>query len=168
MSGNANSGRRPKPRALMVLEGNRGRRPLRNEPQLPLGLPPCPDTMPEHGRVMWAYLSERLGAVPGLLSAGDYLVMERLCRSYNRWREADDFLNVHGTVFLKYFVDPTGTEHTEPKARPEVSIAKGAAAEVDRLLAKLGLSPADRARLAVPTRGHDDENDIDAANGNAR
>ena len=53
---------------------------------------------------------------------------------------------------------------TIPKDRPEVRQARMAGAEVDRLLAKLGLSPADRARLVVSAPS-EDEGDLNTLTG---
>ena len=84
--GNSNSGKRPKPNALRVLEGMRGHRPLRDEPKFPPVAPVCPDWMPALGREIWEKLTDKLGRVPGWLSDSDFLVMERIGVAYARWR----------------------------------------------------------------------------------
>lgn len=55
------AGRRPKPRALKLLTGNPGKRPLReDEPEPPPGWPPEPATLSAVGRTKWRELANLL------------------------------------------------------------------------------------------------------------
>lgn len=71
-----------KPTALKMLAGNPGKRPLpANEPKPTLGLPPCPDWMPEDGRRQWQTIVPELERL-GVLASVDVAVVETFCALY--------------------------------------------------------------------------------------
>lgn len=70
-------GRKPKPTALRLLNGNPGKRRLRREPSsVPLAGPP--DTLPEDLAEIWAEIAQ--AAPPSVLRRADALMVELLCR----------------------------------------------------------------------------------------
>jgi len=83
MAGNSNSGPRPKPTALKILEGNRGRRPLPDrEPKPAIVLPKPPDDLDMVARKEWARVASELYAI-GILSTLDVGVLAEMCAAHS-------------------------------------------------------------------------------------
>ena len=165
MGGNSASGRKRKPSALRLLEGNRGHRPVNmGEPQPKPLLPDAPDWLCEPALAEWIRITSEMCEVPGWLTVVDHAVLAAYCQSYGRWQEAERQISQHGAVFLKYFVDPTGTEHTEPKASPWVKISKDERVVMKSFALELGISPSSRARLNLSPRSPGgEEDDLDGS-----
>ena len=111
-------GRKPLPTALKELEGDRGkgRRPLnKDEPTPPQDNVKCP---------AWDHDMEAFAGY---------------CQAYARWREAEEFLSQHGTIFKT----PSGYVQQVP----QVSIAMQNLKIMQSFCAEFGLTPASRARL---------------------
>lgn len=85
--GAANLGRKPKPRALKVVEDNPGHRPI--EPEVPFtrGSPVKPEDLSEDASKLWDLVVEQMQSV-GLLKPLDAPSLEILCETYARWKEA--------------------------------------------------------------------------------
>ena len=104
----AKGGQRPKPTAMRILEGDRGhgRRPLnRNEPVPPQENIKCPDWLMDDAKEEWDRLAPSLMAM-GVLTDHDIEAFASYCQAYARWREAEEMLSRHGTVFKT----PSGTD----------------------------------------------------------
>ena len=74
-------GRKPKPSALRVLEGNPGKRPINNEPSPEPGIPPAPAHLSEQAKKAWAGVSVKLDKI-GVLTEVDDWALEMLCENY--------------------------------------------------------------------------------------
>ena len=97
----ATRGRKPLPTALKALEGDRGkgRRPLNvNEPTPPQENIKCPDWLMPDAKKEWKRLAPSLVAM-GVLTDHDIEAFAGYCQAYARWREAEEFLSQHGTIF---------------------------------------------------------------------
>ena len=115
----ATRGRKPLPTALKELEGDRGkgRRPLnKDEPTPPQDNVKCPAWLMPEAKNFAGY-----------------------CQAYARWREAEEFLSQHGTIFKT----PSGYVQQVP----QVSIAMQNLKIMQSFCAEFGLTPASRARL---------------------
>ena len=135
----AQRGRKPKPTALKVLEGNPGKRPLNLYEPAPEGkLPECPAWLEEEAKAEW----ERL-AVPmhnlGLLTELDMAAFAVYCQAYARWKEAEEFITQHGSIFKT----PSGYVQQVP----QVSIAQQNLKIMQSFCSEFGLTPACRARI---------------------
>ena len=114
----AMAGRKPKPTALKVLEGDRGkgRRPLNeHEPIPPKGGVKCPSWLLPEAKKEWKRLAASLEAM-GVLTMADLTAFAGYCQAYARWREAEDFITQHGSIFKT----PSGYVQQVP----QVSIAQ--------------------------------------------
>ena len=78
-------GRKPKPRALRVLEGNPGRRPLPPPEPSPKPLGRAPKELSDEQRATWQWVSREC---PWLRRA-DRLLVEAFCRSWTQMVVAD-------------------------------------------------------------------------------
>ena len=96
--------------------------------------------MPALGAEMWSRIVEHFAHVEGLLTQADWLVLELASKSYATWRAAEAVLDAKGLTYGTAVV----------RERPELKIAARERQALDRCLARLGLSPADRVKLSVP------------------
>ena len=89
-------GRKPKPTALKVLEGNPGHRPLnKKEPMLKGRLPRCPDWLEDDAKKEWKRLGKVLAEM-GMLTNLDMMAFAGYCQAYARWKGAEEFITQHG------------------------------------------------------------------------
>lgn len=151
----ATRGRKPKPTAMKVLEGNPGKRPLNlAEPHPEKKLPDCPDWLEDEAKAEW----ERL-AVPlynlGLLTELDMAAFASYCQAYARWKEAEEFISQHGSIVK------TKTGYWQQV--PQVSIARANQAMMLKAAAEFGLTPSARSRIiAGNTKAEDAVDDMEA------
>ena len=81
-------GRKAKPAALRLLEGNRGHRPIPNEARVETDLPEPPRWLDRIARAEWRRMVGPLHAM-GILTATDVTMLEAYCRIYSEWRKAE-------------------------------------------------------------------------------
>lgn len=135
----AKTGRKPKPTALKKLEGNPGKRPLNEMEPVPPTVPlKCPRHMPPEAQKEWKRLAPILMNM-GLLTAADAVPFEGYCTAYARWREAQDEITKHGSIYK----DKEG----RIRQNPYIAIANHAMAEIKSLAAEFGLTPSNRAAM---------------------
>lgn len=143
-------GRKPKPAALRVIEGTRGKRPIPQEPQgRTLTRPPkAPAALGRYGNAMWRKLSTELVAAT-LLQGLDYYALQAACLHWQYACEARDRLRDEGITQT----DDKGNLHKHPC---EVIFRQNLQA-FHSWCGDFGLSPAARARLgAVQEEAQDD------------
>ena len=136
----ATRGRKPKPTALKLLEGNPGKRQLNmNEPRFAQKMPPeCPDWLEEEAQAEWDRLSETLFEM-GILTDLDVAPFAAYCQAYARWREAEEFISQHGSIVK------TKTGYWQQV--PQVSIAHTNQKAMLQAAAEFGLTPSARSRI---------------------
>ena len=141
----ATRGRKPKPTALKILEGNPGKRPLNeNEPVPPKGIVKCPSWLEPEAKKEWKRLAPSLEAM-GVLTQVDLTAFAGYCQAYARWREAEEFLTQHGSIFKT----PSGYVQQVP----QVSIAQQNLKIMQSFCSEFGLTPATRARIIAAGGG---------------
>ena len=146
-------GRKPLPTALKLLEGDRGkgRLPLnRDEPTPPQNILECPPWLMPDAQTEWERLAPSLTAM-GILTEHDIEAFAGYCQAYARWREAEEFLSQHGTIFKT----PSGYVQQVP----QVSIAMQNLKIMQSFCSEFGLTPASRARLYANTGDNESEED---------
>ena len=135
----AKTGRKPKPTALKKLEGNPGKRPLNEmEPVPPTVSLKCPRHMLPEAQKEWKRLAPILMNM-GLLTAADAVPFEGYCTAYARWREAQDEITRHGSIYK----DQEG----RIRPNPYIAIANQQMREIKSLAAEFGLTPSNRAAM---------------------
>lgn len=143
----AGGGRKPKPTALKLLQGNAGKRGLpKNEPapEALSEVPSPPDWMGEIAASIWRQIAPWLVETK-IMAATDLHNLECFCVAYQRWREAQDDIDRAGLVV--------------PGARggvvknPACTVANESMRQVATFGAALGLDPASRARLKPASAG---------------
>lgn len=147
------TGRKPKPTYLKVLEGNPGKRKINKaEPKPRPVAPKCPSWLNREAKREWRRIAPELERL-GLLTIVDGTALAGYCQSYARWREAEEFLEKHGTIFV--IKDDEGKPKYMQQV-PQVSIAQKSLQAVKSFCAEFGLTPSSRSRMSLPGQEKDD------------
>ena len=130
-------GRKPKPTALKLLEGNPGKRAVnarepKPRPAQTSALSPR-RFLDRYGREEWHRVVPELSLL-GLLTTVDLAAVEIYCDLYAQWRRA--------RVKLR-----TGFTDANGKRKPEAQVVKDTAALMRQYMVEFGLTPSSRARL---------------------
>ena len=137
----ATRGRKPKPTAIKQLEGNPGKRPLNmHEPTPPKANIKCPAWLLPEAKKEWKRLAPSLEAM-GVLTMADITAFEGYCQAYARWKEAEEFITQHGSIFQT----PSGYVQQVP----QVSIAQTNLKIMLKFCEQFGLTPSARSRIAA-------------------
>ena len=148
-----------KPRHLKLLEGNPGKRPIKDDEPLPApvkigGRPPR--WLSPRAKKFWRKYGPLLRRL-GLFTEADEVAMIALAETFAEYRDALEILRQPIIVTD----GETGEEHklgnrfvmTTPKGysqqRPEVAILRKARKDIESLLAHFGMTPAARTRIQV-------------------
>ena len=147
----ATRGRKPKPTALKMLEGNPGKRPINeHEPIPPKGTVKCPAWLEPDAKKEWKRLTPSLEAM-GVLTQADLTAFAGYCQAYARWKEAEEFISQHGSIFQT----PSGYVQQVP----QVSIAQQNLKIMQSFCSEFGLTPATRSRIIANSGGDDSSAD---------
>jgi len=137
-------GRKSKPTALKVLQGNPGKRKLNTEePDFGVGTPAKPNWLDAFASEEWDVLVSIL--VPArVLTKGEVGVLAVACDAYSQWRSCIAFLTK--TKSLSYDASSLngGTNY---KPYPEVAQRNQARRQYLSALSELGLSPSSRSKV---------------------
>ena len=134
-------GRKPKPTAVKIRQGNPGKRKLNeNEPlfsEFDENTPP-PDDLDENGKVMWAFVLKELIPQKVLLKT-DLQTVANYCIAYQNRKIANADISKYGSVI-----------ETEAgiKRNPAYTTLKEAMADMAKFGSLLGLDPSSRTRLS--------------------
>ena len=132
-------GRKPKSAAVKVLEGNPGKRPLNMyEPVLEKKAPECPSWLNDEAKAEWDRLADKMVNL-GTLTEMDMAAFAGYCQSYARWKEAEEFIEKHGTIVKT----PSGYWQQVP----QVSIAQTNLKVMLKFCSEFGLTPSSRSRM---------------------
>lgn len=146
-------GRNPKPTALKILEGNPGKKPLNeNEPKPKKIAPKCPSWLEPEAKKEWRRMAKTLETI-GVLTQVDATAFAGYCQAYARWKEAEEFLTKHGTIFKT----PSGYIQQVP----QVSIAQTYLKVMKDFCSEFGLTPAARSRIQVNTVQNETEDPME-------
>jgi P27 family predicted phage terminase small subunit len=137
----ATPGRKPKPTALKVLEGNPGKRALNDaEPKPERKAPKCPTWLDKEAKKEWKRIATELEAL-GILTEVDMAAFAGYCQAYARWKEAEEFIAKHGTIIKS----PSGYWQQVP----QVNIAQSYLKIMNKFCEQFGLTPSSRSRISV-------------------
>jgi len=146
----AQRGRKPKPTAVKVLEGNPGKRSLNTgEPKPEKKAPRCPAWLEDEAKKEWRRMAKQLEHL-GILTEIDMAAFAGYCQAYARWKEAEEFITQHGTIVKT----PSGYWQQVP----QVSIAQTYLKIMNKFCEQFGLTPSARSRISTDS-GEDKQND---------
>lgn len=145
-------GRKPKPPALRIIEGNRGKRPIPEviEPRKSDRPPKCPAWLAPEAKKEWRRIVAKLHEI-GLLSDLDTAPLAAYCQSYARYIEAEEFISENGSTETR-----TGKYGIAKVLRAEVYMSKIHLSFIRQLVSEFGLSPSARARMVLPQEKDED------------
>lgn len=137
-----------KPRALKILEGNPGRRPI--EPEVPFKREPPekPTDLSPDADLMWDEIVFHMQDV-GLLKPVDGAALKMACETFARWQEAVRMRQTEGLLAM--------TSQGRGKA-PWVAIEENASRDFRSWCAEFGITPATEKNL---TNGNGEKDDPD-------
>lgn len=139
-------GRKPKPTALKILDGNPGRRPLNDSEPVPAqGTPDCPEWLDAEAKAEWARIVPELEFM-GLLSKVDRPALAAYCKAWSRWVHAEEQVAKYGEIVKS-------PEKNFPMKSPYLTIADQAMESMRKLMVEFGLTPSSRCRIKVPRDG---------------
>lgn len=152
-------GRKPKPTAQRVLEGNPGKRPINEQEPAPpplhagplaTGDSETPEELAEQPLAIqeWQRLAPMLRACRQITEA-DRAALIALCLEWGRYLEAHRKVRALGLVVKA----PSGY----PMTNPYLTIATKALANCNRLWPELGLTPSSRSRVKTQSPPGGDE-----------
>lgn len=149
-------GRKPKPTALQIAEGDPRKRGvnklaerLEMEPQAKRGFPPCPRHLRGRSRSAWKFWAEEL-ATMNIDCRPDAMMLEGACVGYARAVEADLILAKEGLTVKESTIGDTGEVIVlKVKKHPAVEVANQAWRQVKAFCSEFGLSPVSRTRLTL-------------------
>ena len=148
----AQRGRKPKPTALKMLEGNPGGRPLNTkEPKPEKKAPRCPSWLEDEAKKEWKRMAKVLENM-GLLTEMDMAAFAGYCQAYARWKEAEEFLTQHGSMVR--------TPNGYLQQVPQVSIAQTNMKIMLKFCEQFGLTPSARSRI-VGGENSDEEDEME-------
>ena len=139
-------GRKPKPLALKLIDGNPGKRPLNLDIPSPVpGIPSCPSFLSGEAKREWRRISKELESV-GLLTLVDRAALAGYCQAYARWRAAEELVAQEGLVYE--YTNKNGS--TNIVEHPAVKIARESMMLLKAFCAEFGLTPSSRTRINLP------------------
>lgn len=148
----AQRGRKPKPTALKMLEGNPGGRPLNTKgPKPEKKAPRCPSWLEDEAKKEWKRMAKVLEQM-GLLTEMDMAAFAGYCQAYARWKEAEEFLTQHGSMVR--------TPNGYLQQVPQVSIAQTNMKIMLKFCEQFGLTPSARSRI-VGGENVDEEDEME-------
>ena len=142
-------GRKPKPSALKLLDGNPGKHEIPNDPK-PAGRAEAPHYLSVEAQKHWYQHAKALNDCE-ILTAVDATVFAMLCEQYALWREAEGHVLEDGRV-------KTSAKGYQYKSAWETIRGK-AVLDYLRLAVEFGLTPSSRSRISV--RGKNDFDDFE-------
>lgn len=136
-------GRKAKPTAIKILQGNPGHRPLnKEEPDYGPGAPLKPDWLDEFASEEWDRLVSIL-APARVISKGEVGILVVACDAYSQLRQCQKFIKRKGSI--SYATSTNGGTNYKPY--PEVGQRNVARRQYLSSLSELGLSPSSRTKV---------------------
>lgn len=137
----------PVPTGVLRLRGTLRSDRIYDEPKVAGGIPKCPSWLSAEAKSAWKQLAPDLVA-SGLLTRLDRNALSRYCTLWARWRDAEAFIEKHGSVYT--LKDSTGGARCAMQF-PQVAIAHRLSLALTKLEAEFGMTSSGRSRLHVQT-----------------
>lgn len=144
------AGRKPKPTALKLIQGNPGNRPLpKNEPKPKQGarVPSPPAELGVKGKSEWKRIAGELHGM-GVLTRIDTKALANYCQAY------DDMLTARGLLHHWNMNNPDQINVVKSlsgniKTHPYLTQVREARQDMMRFAAEFGLTPSSRSRVSA-------------------
>lgn len=144
-------GRKPKPTAVKVLEGNPGKRALNlDEPKFKTQIPTCPPHLSSNAKTEWRRITKLLHQA-GLLTNVDRGALAGYCAAYARWAEAERELKKPG---IQWIIE---TDKGNLVQNPLIGIANKSMILMLKFATEFGMTPSARSRVKAEQNGEEDD-----------
>lgn len=142
------AGRRPKPTALKLAQGNPGKRKLNElEPTPEVVDPLVPEYLSKPARRWWEMLSPMLYRLK-VLTEADQLALALLCEQAAQADEATKILRKGGIMVKKQLYDRGGKKvGTVPVINPAFKVQLESMKQLKAFLTEFGITPASRSKV---------------------
>jgi hypothetical protein len=149
MPGNKRSGRKRKPTDLKVLEGSFRKDRHGDAPAVVGGFPAAPEGLSQGEQALWDSFPKPawIGQTDQIAVHGAVSVYERILRNQKAQQASPE---AGAPLALKFSHDSDGNQNVEPKENPLITQEIKLWARLFSILATLGLTPADRAKMTAP------------------
>lgn len=142
-------GRKPKPTAVKLLEGNPGKRALnRAEPKPRVVMPRPPEHLSDEEKIKWKAAVKELYPL-GLITTIDKDALAMYCVIFIRWLKAEKMVREKGEIIK--------TAAGNIIQNPYLSIANRALDQLNKLGAEFGMTPSSRSRVQADLLDPDQE-----------
>ena len=132
-------GPKPKPTALKRLAGNPGNRPLNDrEPDIPMGVPECPDHLNAEARAEWERVVPILEAA-GTITELDLAALVNYCLWWAIEQDAARGVEKYGALYM--------SKQKQPYQSPYLGVLSNASKQVHTWATELGMTPSSRSRV---------------------
>ena len=157
------TGRKPRPAARQIAEGDPRKRGVHKldeladgEPKATRGLPECPKHLKSIARKAWRFWADELEGM-SLDCRPDAMMLEGACVSYQTFVELYELIEGQGKLVAKKERNPqTGQlEVVDVRPHPALHIRDRALMQMRAFCSEFGFSPVSRARLFVERREAD-------------
>ena len=147
------TGRKPKPTAIKLLEGNPGKRHINEKEVKPKKkAPKCPSWLLPAAKTEWKRMCKQMEHL-GILTEVDMAAFAGYCQSYARWKEAEEYITENGITFET----PSGYVQQVP----QVSIAQQYLKQMSKFCSDFGLTPSSRVRMPGDNDKSDDVDEME-------
>lgn len=142
-------GRKPKPTAVKLLQGNPGKRAInRAEPKPRVILPRAPEHLSDEEKAKWKTTVKELFPL-GLITTIDQDALAMYCVIFMRWLKAEKMVREKGEIIK--------TAAGNIIQNPYLSIANRALDQLNKLGAEFGMTPSSRSRVKADLVDPDEE-----------
>jgi P27 family predicted phage terminase small subunit len=150
-------GRKPLPSHLKVIQGNRGKRPIRAETiQIGPSLPMPPPHLCDEAKVEWGRVAPMLFNLR-ILSDADVAALTAYCQAWATFKKATEALNImaqNDKLTQGLLIKTTNGNAIQ---NPLLGIANKAASDMVRFAAEFGMTPSARARIHAKDAEKDED-----------
>jgi P27 family predicted phage terminase small subunit len=135
------AGRKPKPTALKILQGNPSKRPLnKNEPKFDSVATKPPENLDDVGIKEWNRIVPSLEQA-GVLKDVDIMAIAGYCEHFSRWHNATKEIHKKGYIIKS----PSGY----PVNNPYIGIANTSFMSMMKVMAEFGMTASSRAKISI-------------------
>jgi P27 family predicted phage terminase small subunit len=156
------AGRKPKPTALRLIQGNPGKRAISKDEPKPVAIakPRAPVALGVDAKKEWTRVTKQLADL-GMVTAIDTSALAAYCIAFERFKNANAALEdvkKKDPIFKGLMVK---TKQGNWIQNPLVGVARRAADDMIRYGSEFGMTPSSRSRLSIaPTEGKGEFDDF--------
>lgn len=141
-------GRKKKPAEILKLQGNPGKRAIPNTPKTMVSKLPIPKWMTDpDAKKEWTRIRKAFENIE-IFTEADIPILEMWCNTYAEWKRVEKKIRKEGHTILGM---------TGLKRNPLSVVAKDLRSDLLSLITRLGFSPVDRMKLALPVEPPENE-----------